>query len=110
MIETLLNLFRCEHRHLTRPVAAVQAAGKPHGGCYVVCLNCGKQFEYDWSEMSRGRPIGYSNDEGVVPPAPPWSREAKLRYAVLLTVPALLALGVVLAGTSEPRRNPSSAG
>lgn len=48
-------LFGCWHRRLSfprtvrtgraRPVAARQT------GTYVVCLNCGKEFPYDWEEM-----------------------------------------------------------
>src|ERR1017187_3452124 len=46
VIDTLLNLlFRCRHRRLTRPVAPITKAGQPHSQSYVVCLDCGKQFE-----------------------------------------------------------------
>ena len=54
MIDTLLNLlFRCSHRRLTRPVAPITKAGEPHSQSYVVCLDCGKQFEYDLKESKR---------------------------------------------------------
>jgi hypothetical protein len=55
MIDSILNLlFRCSHRHLTRPVAPITKAGQPHSQSYVVCLDCGKQFEYDLDEMRIG--------------------------------------------------------
>lgn len=48
-------LFGCWHRNLSFPMST------PHGqrrspaaletGTYVVCLNCGKEFAYDWDEM-----------------------------------------------------------
>jgi len=51
VIDTLLNLvFRCAHRRLTRPVTPVAKGDAPHG-TYVVCLDCGKEFGYDWQEM-----------------------------------------------------------
>src|ERR1035437_2552241 len=63
MIDTLLNLlFRCSHRRLTRPVAPITKAGQPHSQSYVVCLDCGKQFEYDLKEMRIGKVIDHSHD------------------------------------------------
>ena len=63
MIDTLLNLlFRCSHRRLTRPVAPITKAGQPHSQSYVVCLDCGKQFEYDLKEMRIGKAINHSHD------------------------------------------------
>ena len=56
VIDTLLNLlFRCAHRRLTRPVAPITKAGQPHSQAYVVCLDCGKQFEYDLKKCVLGR-------------------------------------------------------
>ncbi len=26
-------------------------------GTYVVCLDCGKEFRYDWNEMRLGKPV-----------------------------------------------------
>ena len=52
MMDSLLNLlFRCSHRRLTRPVAPITKAGQPHSQSYVVCLDCGKKFSYDWTHM-----------------------------------------------------------
>jgi DNA-directed RNA polymerase subunit RPC12/RpoP len=59
LIDTLLNLvFRCGHRHLTRPVTPVTRSDEPHADAYVVCLDCGKQFSYDTKEMRIGKALG----------------------------------------------------
>jgi len=57
----LLNLFLgCGHHQTTFPFTPVRrngAAGAPRSGTYVVCLGCGKTFEYDWKEMRMGPPV-----------------------------------------------------
>jgi hypothetical protein len=94
MIDSLLNLlFRCPHRRLTRPVAPITKTGQPHSQSYVVCLDCGKQFEYDVTQMRIGRPIANSPEAGVVPPKLPKARKSKVKYAVLAGVPAAFVLG-----------------
>jgi hypothetical protein len=99
MIDNLLNLlFRCYHRRLTRPVAPITKAGQPRSQSYVVCLDCGKQFEYDVDLMRMGKAIDRSHDAGVVPPDLPIPRKTKVGYAVLAAVPAAVVLGVVLKG------------
>ena len=61
MIDKVLNLlFRCSHRRLTRPVAPATKPGQPNSGSYVVCLDCGKQFEYDLKQMRMGKVIDHS--------------------------------------------------
>ncbi len=58
MLDRFLNvLFGCSHRHLTRPVAPITKPGQPHGESYVVCLDCGRHFEYDLSQMRMGKAI-----------------------------------------------------
>ena len=97
MIDTMLNLlFRCPHRHLTRPVAPMTKAGQPHSQSYVVCLDCGKQFEYDLNEMRIGKLIDHSQDVGVVPPQIPLAPTTKLKFAVLAAVPIAMVIGAVL--------------
>jgi DNA-directed RNA polymerase subunit RPC12/RpoP len=97
MIDTVLNLlFRCGHRRLTRPVSPITKAGQPHSQCYVVCLDCGKQFEYDLNEMRIGKAIDRSHDAGVVPPNLPKPRKTKIKYALLAAVPAAVVLAAVL--------------
>ncbi|HUO59673.1 MAG TPA: hypothetical protein VMU24_03330 [Candidatus Acidoferrales bacterium] len=48
-------LFGCWHRNYSFPITAkgherVPAAAKATG-MYVVCLDCGKEFPYDWHRM-----------------------------------------------------------
>jgi DNA-directed RNA polymerase subunit RPC12/RpoP len=103
MIDTVLNLlFRCSHRRLTRPVAPITKAGQPHSQSYVVCLDCGKQFEYDLKEMRIGRAIDHSHDASIVPPNLPKPRNTKIKLALLAAVPAAVVLGAVLRGNKKP--------
>jgi hypothetical protein len=99
MIDGLLNfIFRCYHRRLTRPLAPITKAGQPRSESYVVCLDCGKQFEYDLDLMRMGKAIDRSHDAGVVPPDMPTPRRRKVGYALLAAVPAAVVLGAVLTG------------
>jgi hypothetical protein len=92
MIDNLLNLlFRCPHHRLTRPIAPISKSGQPHTQSYVVCLDCGKQFEYDLKEMRIGKPIDQSHDANITPPKP----NKKMKYALLAGLPAALALGAL---------------
>ncbi|HUI55956.1 MAG TPA: hypothetical protein VLY04_13365 [Bryobacteraceae bacterium] len=111
MIDSVLNLlFRCPHRRLTRPVAPVTKAGQPHSRSYVVCLDCGKQFEYDLKEMRIGKPIDRSHDNGVVPPNLPQPRQTKVKYALLAALPAAVLLGAVWKGRKKAERPQESKG
>jgi hypothetical protein len=56
MIRNMLDvLFGCWHKNYSFPITA--KAGKRRNeaagvtGTYVVCLDCGKEFPYDWREM-----------------------------------------------------------
>jgi DNA-directed RNA polymerase subunit RPC12/RpoP len=107
VIDTLLNLlFRCSHRRLTRPVAPMTKAGQPHSQSYIVCLDCGKQFEYDMKEMRIGKAIDHSHDVGVVPPRMPLPPATKMKYAALAAVPVALVIGAIVKGhKSTPAKN-----
>jgi DNA-directed RNA polymerase subunit RPC12/RpoP len=106
MIDSLLNLiFRCSHRRLTRPVAPVTKAGQPHSQSYVVCLDCGKQFEYDLVRMRMGKAITRSIDAGILPPDMPAPGKGKLKLALLAALPAALVLGTFLRGKKEKPKN-----
>jgi hypothetical protein len=97
MIDSLVNLlFRCPHRRLTRPFAPITKAGQPHSQSYVVCLECGKQFEYDLNEMRIGKAIDYLHDASVVPPNMSKPRKTKVKYALLAAVPAAIVVGAAL--------------
>lgn len=45
-------LFGCLHSRTTFPMTTKGQKTK-----YVVCLDCGKKFAYDWDEMKRGDAI-----------------------------------------------------
>jgi DNA-directed RNA polymerase subunit RPC12/RpoP len=105
MIDNLLNLlFRCSHRRLTRPVSPITKRGEPRSESYVVCLDCGKQFEYDLSEMRIGKAIDHSHEVGMAPPGVPTPHKRKVGYAFLAAVPAAVVLGAVLTGKRKARK------
>jgi hypothetical protein len=107
VIDTLLNLlFRCAHRRLTSPLTPVSKKGVPHGDTYVVCLDCGKQFEYDLNEMRMGKAIDHSHDASVVPKAMPLPPTKKVKYAILAAVPVAIVIGAMLkTKKSGPKKN-----
>ena len=97
MIDTLLNLmFRCAHRRLTRPLTPVSTKGVPHSDTYVVCLDCGKQFHYDLTEMRIGKPVDHSHDASVLPKHVPRPSSTKVKYAMLAAVPVAMVIGAML--------------
>jgi len=55
MITNIFNaLFGCWHRNYSFPITAKRGRRSPAAsltGTYVVCLDCGKEFPYDWREM-----------------------------------------------------------
>jgi hypothetical protein len=61
MFQSLFDLFLgCSHRRTTFPITLVRksaVSGATRGGTYVVCLDCGKEFAYNWKEMRLGQPV-----------------------------------------------------
>jgi hypothetical protein len=63
MLNNLLNIFLgCSHRNTTFPITPTRKAGLapgigPRHPTYVVCLDCGKEFGYNWSDMRIGEPV-----------------------------------------------------
>jgi len=63
MIQSLLNVFfGCSHQRTTFPLTPGRKSNKtaPSAtriGTYVVCLDCGKEFAYDWASMRVGQPV-----------------------------------------------------
>jgi hypothetical protein len=58
MINEVMNfVFRCSHRRITRPFSPRTNQGNMLSNVYVVCLDCGRQLEYDWTEMRVGKPV-----------------------------------------------------
>jgi len=61
MFQSLINsLFGCSHQRTTFPQTPGRrnvAPGATRSGTYVVCLDCGKEFAYDWSRMRVGQQV-----------------------------------------------------
>lgn len=62
MVEKILQLLHvvCSHRNTSKPFAAAVATGTSGAewetvgsgpNHYVVCLDCGRKFPYDWANM-----------------------------------------------------------
>jgi hypothetical protein len=55
MLASLVDaLFGCAHKRYSFPITARRGQRSPAAsvtGTYVVCLDCGREFPYDWSEM-----------------------------------------------------------
>ena len=56
MIADLMDmLFGCWHTNYSFPITAKPGSRRSHAanatGTYVVCLDCGKEFAYDWKTM-----------------------------------------------------------
>jgi hypothetical protein len=56
MLSFVASLFGCAHRHCTFPMTSRKAGaalpgGEERGNTYIVCLDCGKEFPYDWQRM-----------------------------------------------------------
>jgi hypothetical protein len=91
------TLFGCHHRRLTRPITPVRKPGVPSGETSVVCLDCGKEFVYDWNHMRIGKPIEQSPDAGVLHPNTPGPGKAKIKYALIgSAIPFAIVLGSAL--------------
>lgn len=58
-------LFGCWHQNLSFPMTAKAAKRRVPAasltGTYVVCLDCGKEFAYDWHEMKVVEERNYSS-------------------------------------------------
>ncbi len=61
MARLLDLLFGCTHKNYTFPITI---RGRRNGPApprtYVVCLDCGKEFAYDWNEMKVVERVGAS--------------------------------------------------
>ena len=49
MFKFVSSLFGCAHGHCTFPRTATKPGQS--STTYVVCLDCGKEFPYDWQQM-----------------------------------------------------------
>jgi len=56
MLNFLLDVFfGCRHRDTSFPLTPARGAARK--GMYVTCLDCGKEFHYNWAEMRIGEPV-----------------------------------------------------
>jgi hypothetical protein len=48
-------LFGCWHKRMSFPITSKRGQRRPEAamqtGTYTVCLDCGKEFAYDWQNM-----------------------------------------------------------
>lgn len=54
MLGRVLQLLfvSCRHHHLSSPFSAMRETnGRVRSSHYVVCLDCGRHFGYDWNTM-----------------------------------------------------------
>ena len=97
MIDAIWNLlFRCAHRHLTRPFTPLGEQGVPQGQTYVVCLDCTRQFAYNLKDMRIGKAIDNAHDACVLPPGMAKPRRNKVAYALGVALPVAVVLGTAL--------------
>jgi len=91
----LLDLrIGCRHRRTGFPVSPVTKPGEPHGEMYVVCLDCGKHFHYDWEQMRMGALIENPTDSHIPVSRPAARKRSIVRYlAAAITLPALWIIG-----------------
>jgi hypothetical protein len=60
------SLFGCSHRRTTFPITPKRPSVWP--GAYVTCLDCGKEFAYNWTEMRR---VEKRSEGQALPPVSP---------------------------------------
>jgi hypothetical protein len=61
MLNSLIGIFfGCAHSKTTFPLTPSRRSKLSEGtrkGTYIVCLDCGKEFDYNWKEMRIGSPV-----------------------------------------------------
>jgi predicted transcriptional regulator len=65
LFASLLNyIFGCSHSRTTFPITPSRrtqlSPETSRQGTYVVCLDCGKEFDYNWKEMRVGNAVAVS--------------------------------------------------
>jgi hypothetical protein len=60
MLNSLFEtIFGCAHHRTTFPITPTRNSQRAEGSrraTYIVCLDCGKEFDYNWKEMRMGAP------------------------------------------------------
>ena len=84
MLAALLNcFFGCTHKRTTFPLTQARKTGADASETYVVCLDCGKQFVYDWEHMRIAKPVDIaaaSTSVDAEAPRIPFKTKRALRY------------------------------
>jgi len=84
VIDSLFNILsRCSHRRTTFPLTQARKTGAETSEIYVVCLDCGKQFVYDWEHMRIAKPVDIAaaaTAVGAEEPRIPFKTKRALRY------------------------------
>jgi hypothetical protein len=58
MMASLISyLFGCSHERTTFPMRTKRSTEASRQGTYIVCLDCGKEFDYNWKEMHAGAAV-----------------------------------------------------
>jgi hypothetical protein len=94
MLDSLYNLFfGCHHRRTSFPLSPSVKPGAAHEDMYVVCLDCGKRFHYEWDLMRIGEPMEEPHAKTAA------RKKSKLRYAAIASaLPILWFVGKATLG------------
>ena len=57
LLSRIKRVFGCTHRRISRPITPAPKPGGRATDTYVVCLDCGEHFSYDWKQMKIGERI-----------------------------------------------------
>ena len=57
MLRFIASLFGCAHNRCTFPITATNSGENRPSTTYIVCLDCGKEFPYDWERMKVVRSV-----------------------------------------------------
>ena len=64
-------LFGCSHQRCSFPITVKKIQSNQAAsvtGTYIVCLDCGREFPYDWEEMKMIRSTDAATPEPIVGP------------------------------------------
>ena len=115
MLGSLFDLvFSCKHRRTTFPFTPVKrrtagTQGEFPAETYVVCLDCGKQFAYDWEKMRLGDAVDISQGAPAIPVQAqpiPFRTKSTLKYLALgSAVSAAVVVGKVVQSRLQSRKS-----
>jgi hypothetical protein len=108
VIDSIWNLlFRCQHRKTTFPLTPVRKKNDNNPAeTYIVCLECGRQFTYDWDNMRLGKVADISGGPAPSEPVPvriPFRTKSNLRYLIWGSA---LSAALVVGKAIQTRKRP----